>query len=128
MSLIFAANESSVLINGEPVLGVQSLEYRRVRERRNVYAVGGAERVGVVTGRESVEIRLSVASANPQLDGLGWSEEPFAMTAQLRSSGGETEFSVSFDDCLLTEKNFSMPVAGRGETIYEMTATRVQEG
>lgn len=127
MSLIFAANESAVLINGEPVRGVQSLEYRRVRERNNVYAVGGAERVSVVTGRESVEIRLSVASISPLVDEAGWNEEePFQMVAQLRQ--GEGQLSVSFDECLITEKNFSMPVAGRGETVYDITATRVQEG
>lgn len=127
MSVIFAANESAVLINGEPVRGVQSLEYRRVRERNNVYSVGGAERVGVVTGRESVEVRLSVASTAPLLDEAGWSEDaPFDMIAQLRS--GETETTVAFNECLITEKNFSMPVAGRGETVYDITATRVQEG
>ncbi|WP_134681103.1 hypothetical protein [Paracoccus ravus] len=126
MSLIFAANESAVLVNGEPVLGVQSLEYRRVRERSNVYSVGGAERVAVVTGREKVEIRLSVASTWPPLDELGWAEEPFAITAQLRSAGGET--TVSFDEVLISEKTFAMPVSGRGETVYEMTATRVREG
>lgn len=126
MSTIFAANESAVLVNGEPVRGVQSLEYRRVRERNNVYAVGGAERVGVVTGRETVEIRLSVTSTWPMLDELGWSDDSFQISAQLRS--GDRETTVNFDECLITEKNFSMPVAGRGETVYDMTATRVQEG
>lgn len=126
MSQIYAANESAVLINGQPVPGVQSLEYRRVRERRNVYAVGGAERVGVITGRESVEVRLSVASTAPSLDELGWADTPFDMVAQLRS--GETETTVAFNECLISEKNFSMPVAGRGETVYDITATRVQEG
>lgn len=126
MAQIYAANESAVLINGEPVLGVQSLEYRRVRERSNVYAVGGAERVGVITGRESVEVRLSVASTAQLLDEAGWADEPFDMVAQLRS--GETETTVAFNECLIVEKNFAMPVAGRGETVYDITATRVQEG
>ncbi len=125
MSQIFAANESAVLINGEPLLGVQSLEYRRVRERDNVYAVGSAERVNVVTGREMVEGRISVASTSPLLDGLG-PDEVFSITAQLRQ--GEDETTVSFDDCLLMEKTFSIPVAGQGEAQYSFTATRVREG
>ena len=48
------------------------------------------------------------------------------MVAQLRS--GETETTVAFNECLIAEKNFSMPVAGRGETVYDITATRVREG
>lgn len=125
MSMIFAANESAVLIDGEPIRGVQSLEYRRVLERSNVYAVGGAERVGVVTGRESVEVRLSVASTAPQLDQMGWTDQSFNMVAQLRA--GDHEQTVSFHECLITEKSFAMPVAGRGETVYDITATRVRE-
>lgn len=126
MTQIYAANESAVLINGEPVPGVQSLEYRRVRERSNVYAVGLAERVGVVTGRETVEVRLAVASTAPGLDGLGWGDESFELVAQLRQ--GDTETTVAFNECLISEKTFAMPVAGRGETIYDITATRVREG
>jgi hypothetical protein len=104
---------------------VQSLEYRRVRERQNVYAVGGAERIGVVAGREMVEGRISVASRAAGLDELG-PDEVFSITAQLRQ--GENEHTVSFDDCVLMEKTFSMPVAGRGEAQYAFTATRVREG
>jgi hypothetical protein len=121
---IFAANESALLVDGQAVEGVRSLEYRRQTVRRDVYAVGSSERIGVVTGAQSVEGRIRVASASPVLDGLA-GDTFFQIAAQLRH--GETEVSVSFDECLLTEKSFAMGSGEHGEALYAFTATRVRE-
>ncbi len=125
MPTIFAANDSVVLVEGQPVEGVNSLEYRRRRTRTNVYALGSAERIGVVTGAEAVEGRLRVASAAPALDALD-RDAVFQVSAQLRH--GDTQVTVSFDDCYLTEKSFEMGVSGTGEAVYAFTATRLREG
>jgi hypothetical protein len=121
---IYAANESAVLVDGEPVAGVRSLEYRRHQIRRDVFAVGGAERIGVVSGAHTVNGMLRVASASPVLDAKT-GDEFFAISAQLRH--GDTAVSVSFDECLLTTKSFEMSSGRHGETVYAFTATRVRE-
>lgn len=123
MPTVFAANESAVLVDGQPVEGVRAVEYRTNTERNDLYAVGSAERIGVISGRHSVEGRIRVASSSPTLDSLGGNAF-FQIAAPLRQ--GETELTVSFDECLLTEKSFSMGAGGHGETVYSFTATRVR--
>ncbi len=124
MATLFAANESSVMVDGEVVEGVQSIDYRYQAARRNLYAVGGAERIGVISGPQSVEGRIRVASSNSVLDGRTGSET-FQISSQFRH--GETTMTVSFDDCLLTEKSFEMSVGNHGEAVYSFTAARVRE-
>lgn len=124
MPTIYAANESALLVNGEPVIGVQALEYRRVAARTNVYGLGSGERIGVVSGPQSVEGRITVASGSPTLDALT-GDEFFQIAAQLRQ--GETEVTVSIDECQMTEKAFALSAGGHGEGVYTFTATRVRE-
>lgn len=124
MPTIYAANESSVLVDGQAVEGVQALEYRRLAQRSNVYAVGSAERIGVISGGISVDGRIRVASASPSLDAK-MGDEFVQITAVLRHGG--TEVTVSFQDCLLTEKAFALGVGGQGEATYAFTATRVSQ-
>ncbi|QPJ61308.1 MAG: hypothetical protein G3M70_05145 [Candidatus Nitronauta litoralis] len=124
MATLFAANESTVMVDGEAVEGVQSIEYRQQAVRRNLYAVGGAERIGVISGPQAVEGRIRVASTTSTLDGrIG--NETFQISSQLRH--GDTTMTVSFDDCLLTAKTFEMSVGNHGEAVYSFTATRVRE-
>jgi len=124
MPTIYAANASSVLVDGQAVEGVQALEYRRAAERANVYAVGSAERIDVISGPISVDGRIRVASASPALDAkLG--DDFIQITVVLRH--GDTEVTLSFQDCLLTEKSFGLGVGGHGEATYGFTATRVSQ-
>jgi hypothetical protein len=124
MPTIYAANESSVLVDGQPVEGVQALEYRRLAQRANVYAVGSAERIGVVSGGISVDGRIRVASASAALDArLG---DAFVQIIAVLHHG-DSEVTLSFQDCLLTEKTFALGVGGHGEATYAFTATRVSE-
>lgn len=124
MTTIFAANESSVMVDGQPVLGVQGIDYRTRRQRRNLYALGSAERIGVTSGPYDVEARLRVASSSPALDALE-ADQTFQVVATLRH--GETEVTVTFDDCHLTQKDFDLGVGGHGEAVYAFSATRVRE-
>lgn len=125
MPTVFAANESAVLVDGQPVEGVRAVEYRSLTSRDDLYAVGSSERIGVVTGPRSVEGRIRVASTGPALDTLV-GDEFFQIAAALRQ--GDTDVTVSFDECLITEKSFSMGAGGHGETVYAFTATRVRQG
>lgn len=124
MSTIFAANESSVMVDGETIEGVRSIEYRQQQSRDNVYALGSAERIGMTSGPLSVQGRLRVASTSPQLNQLAGGG-PFQITAQLKH--GETKMTVTFDECHLEEKSFQLSVGRNGEALYNFTATRVRE-
>ena len=94
MPTVYAANESSVLVNGTPVEGVRSVEHRSLVARSDLYAIGSSERIGVITGGRSVEGRIRVASSAPDLDALV-GDAFFQITAPLRQ--GETTVTVSFD-------------------------------
>jgi hypothetical protein len=121
---LFAANESAVMIDGERIEGVRAVEYRKQQARENVYALGSGERIGMVSGAQVVEGLIRVASTNAALDGkLG--EAQFQITAQLQH--GETAMTVTFDECYLMDKEFSLGVGGVGEATYRFTATRVRE-
>lgn len=122
---IYAANESNVLVNGEPIRGVRAIEFRTTTARNDLYAVGSSERIGVITGQRAVEGRIRVASTAPALDALV-GDEFFQIAAPLRQ--GENETTVSIDECLLTDTTFAMDAGGHGETVYAFTATRIRGG
>lgn len=124
MPTIFDASESRILVDGKPIEGVRSIEYRQAQVRNNVYALGSVERIGLISGPQTVEGRIKVASTSSQINQLTGSK-PFQLIAQLKQ--GETKMTVSFDECYLLEKSFDMSVGGHGETIYNFTATRVRE-
>ena len=124
MPTIFVANESSVLVDGHAVEGIQSLEYRRQEQRANVYALGSAERIGIISGAANVEGNLVVASSSDSLDHLDL-EKAFQISAQLRH--GDTHVTVTFDECFLEGKSFQLGVGNHGEAVYSFSAARVRE-
>jgi hypothetical protein len=123
MAMVFAANESSVQIDGEAVDGVRSIEYRYVQTRSNVYALGSAERVAMVSGPQSVEAVLHIASTSKKLNEIG--DTQFQLTAQLKH--GDSKMTVTFDECFLQSKSFQLGVGDHGEASYGFTAARVRE-
>lgn len=123
MATVFAANESKVLIGSEELQGVRSIEYRQLKARQNVYALGSAERVAMISGAQSVEAVLRIASTSKTLNEMG--DTMFQVTAQLRY--GESTMTVTFDDCFLQSKSFQMGVGEHGEATYSFTAARVRE-
>lgn len=122
MTTIFAANESTVLLDGKPVDGVRSLEYTRSQDFESVHALGSAERVGVVAGPMSVQARLRVVSTAQPLDSKTGS---FQVTANLVH--GSAKLTVTFDECYLTGRSMELGMGGAAESVYEFTATRVRE-
>ena len=121
---IYTANESKVLINDTTVDGVRSLEYARRQARESLYAMGSAERIGVVSGAGIVQGRLRVLSTSPTLDALD-SGASFQVSAQLKH--GSSSLVVTFDECYLDDKSLELSVGGQAEAVYSFTATRVHE-
>ena len=126
MAQIFTAFASEAKVNEETIEGLQSIEYREVKNRYDVGAVGTDERVAVYFGLKVVVGKLRVASANPTLDKLLSTNEEFSISATLKH--GEGSRSVTFDGCVMDEKSFAMSIDAHGETTYTFTATRVREG
>ena len=124
MPTIFAANESQVLVGGQPVEGVTAIEYRRAQARENNYGLGTNERIGLVSGALVLEGRIRVASTAPPLDALA-TDQNVQISALLVH--GDTRMTVTFDECFLLEKSFEIGVGGHGEAVYSFTATRARE-
>jgi len=124
MTTIVAANESVIKVNNTELLGVRSLEYHYHQVRENIYALGSATRIGMVSGPQIVEGRLTVVSTSPPLNELA-GDEPFSLTAILKH--GETQVTVAFESCNLVSKSFNLGVGGFGEAEYRFIATSVRE-
>lgn len=125
MAQIYNAFASEVKVNDETIEGLQAIEYRQVKNRSDVGAVGTDERIAVYFGTKIVNGKLRVASANVTLDTLLEANTEFSISATLKH--GETTRQVSFDNCYLDDKTFQMAAQGHGETVYTFTATRVRE-
>ncbi len=124
MPTIYAANESQVLVDGQPVEGVRLIEYRTMQSRESIYGLGGAERIGMVSGPQVLEGRIHVASTAPTLDALP-TDQSFQVSAVLVH--GDARKSITFHECFLQEKSFDLSVGGHGESRYSFTATRAVE-
>ncbi len=128
MPSVYAANRSHVLIDGDPVEGLQSLTYRVVTEREDVRAVGSDERVDVIFGLRTVHGELAIHSANPALDDRLHGRLKFQLVANLkRDEGDGPRRTLSFDDCYAEAKSFAMSAGGQVLTTYAFTATRLRE-
>jgi hypothetical protein len=128
--VIMSANVSNIKIDGEAIPGLQALEYKIVRNRQNVHSIGGDERIGVDYGPMFVTGTMRVRSTAPKLDTIlvsGISQiKPFQLVVELKK-GGESLKTLSFDDCYLESKTFSMDANGVGISDYTFTATRLRE-
>jgi hypothetical protein len=128
MPTIFSANRSNVLVNGNAVEGLQSLVFRVVTERQDVRAVGVDERVDVIFGLRTVQGELVVQSANHELDDHLAARSKFQIVANLKRDETEgAKRTLSFDDCFVENKSFSLAASGSVTTTYTFTATRVRE-
>lgn len=128
MPTIFSANRSSVLVNGTAVEGLQSLVFRVVTERQDVRAIGIDERVDVIFGLRSVQGELVVHSANAELDDHLAKRSKFQIVANLKRDEAEgAKRTLSFDDCFIESKSFSLTAGGVVATTYTFTATRARE-
>lgn len=126
---IYTANSSNVLLDGEPIEGLQSITYKVSRNRQDVAAVGTDERIDVLFGLKIVSGKIEVKSTNPILDGHLEANTAFQIVANLKKELGLTaaERTVTFDECFLDDKDFGIDTNGVAVTTYLFTATRVRE-
>jgi hypothetical protein len=125
MPVIYAAHSSSVMVDGQPVDGVQSIDYRVVRQQGHVFALGSSERLTTYYGETRVDGRITVASTNAALDGLITSGAAFQVVGNLAHAGASR--TVAFDECQMSRKEFNLNSGSHGESVYIFTATRVRE-
>src|SRR5262245_10431913 len=123
--MIYTAPGSEAKVNQETIDGLQALDYRVVRNRHDVGAVGTNERVAVYYGLTMVVGRLRVASVNATLDGLLQSGESFDISVHL--AHGDAARDIAFQQCHMEDKSFALDTEHHGETIYTFTASRVTE-
>lgn len=127
---IISANVSNIKVDGEIVPGLQYIDYKIVRNRQNVHNIGIDERVGVDYGPMYVEGCIRVRSTYPQFDTMlitGVADvTPFQLVVELKKLG-ESIKTLSFDECYLEGKSFSMDANGVGMSEYTFTGTRLRE-
>ncbi len=129
MPTVFSANQSSLLIDGDPLEGVQSLAFRVVTEREDIRAIGSDERVDVSFGLRTVQGEIVVRSTARLLDDKLAQRASFNMVAALKKGQGtdDPQRSYAFDTCFVETKHLVMGASGTAETSYVFTATRVRE-
>jgi hypothetical protein len=128
--ILMSANVSNVKVDGEVVPGLQAIEYKIVRNRQNIHNIGIDERVGVDYGPIYVTGTLRVRSTYPKLDELllkGIADQKhFQLVVELKKLGQAIK-TLSFDECYLEGKGFSLDANGIGLSDYSFTSTRVRE-
>ena len=128
--VLMSANVSNIKIDGEVVAGLQAIEYKIVRNRQNVHNIGIDERIGVDYGPMFVTGSLRVRSSYPKLDTMlisGVADvKSFQLVVELKKLGTAVK-TLTFDDCYLEGKSFSMDANGVGMSDYAFTATRLRE-
>jgi hypothetical protein len=128
--VIMSANVSNIKIDGEVVSGLQAIEYKIVRNRQNVHNIGIDERIGMDYGPMYVSGSLRIRSAHPKLDTLlitgVANDKSFQLVVELKKLGQSIK-TLTFDECYLEGKSFSMDANGVGMSDYSFTATRLRE-
>jgi len=127
---IISANVSNIKVDGEVIPGLQAIEFKIVRNRQNVHNIGIDERVGVDYGPMYVIGSLRIRSTYPKFDTMlitGVAEvKPFQLVVELKK-GGQSIKTLSFDECYLEGKGFSLDANGVGMSDYSFTGTRLRE-
>lgn len=128
--VIYVANVSSVQCDGEVIPGLQSIDYKVVREHKIVHNIGIDELIGLEYGPMFVAGTLRVRSAYPPFDEILTAEVPrvksFQLVVELKR-GGESLKTLTFDDCYIKDKTYTMDAGGVAISEYTFTAARLRE-
>jgi len=127
---LISANVSNIKVDGEVIPGLQAIDYKIVRNRQNVHNIGIDERIGVDYGPMYITGTLRVRSTYPKLDTMliasAGDFKSFQIVVELKKLGQAIK-TLTFDDCYLEGKTFSMDSNGVGTSDYSFTATRLRE-
>ncbi|MCP8307911.1 MAG: hypothetical protein H3Z53_02560 [archaeon] len=132
-----SANVSDIKCDGENIPGLQSIEFKIMRSRENIYGIGSGERWAVNQGPIYVVGSLRVRSTYPKFDAILIKEQkevtPFQLVVDLKSSAigtkawGQPVKTLTFDECYLEDKTFTLDANGIGISVYTFTSTRIRE-
>jgi hypothetical protein len=127
--MIVSAAKSKVLIDGNEIAGVQSIDFKVRRRQADIEAIGVAERIGIESGQVIVTGSLRISSLNTALDDFLYPIDPpgFNMVVTLNVAEGTKVRQITFDECYLDDKTFEMTANGVGVTAYNFTSTRARE-
>jgi len=129
MATIWSATESKVMVDSSEIEGLQSIEFKVNRNRTDIVAVGKPLRQGVEYGVKVINGKLRVKSSciplDEKLSKTGLEDAKFTLQAQLKK--GSQEKNVTFQDCYLDDREFTMDVNGVGITVYTFSATELEE-
>jgi hypothetical protein len=123
--IVVSANVSNVKCDGEVIPGLQSIDYKIVRSRKNVHAIGIHERLGIDYGEMYVTGVLRVRSSYPHFEELMAEEKPFQLVVQLKK-GTEEVGTISFDECSLESNRLTLDANGQAISEYTFTGTRIR--
>lgn len=134
---VISANVSDIKCDGETIPGLQSIEFKIMRNRENIYGISSDQRISVNYGPMYVIGNIRVRSTYPKLDAILMKEQrqvpSFQLVVDLKSSAigtkawGQPVKTLTFDECYLEDKTFTLDANGIGISVYTFTATRVRE-
>jgi len=122
---VVSANVSNVKCDGEVIPGLQSVDYKIVRARKNVHAIGLHERLGIDHGEMYVVGVLRVRSSYPHFEELMAEEKTFQLVVQLKK-GTEEVGTISFDECSLESNRLTLDANGQAISEYTFNGTRIR--
>ncbi len=131
MPTILSAKESQVMLAGadggagQPIEGLQAINFKIDRGRHDILAVGTDERIGVDFGRKSVFGSLVVKSTSDSLNTILQNNTVFQLVANLKN--GDLTRTVAFDQCYLDGKQLGLDENSVAVTTYLFSATRIRE-
>ena len=126
---ILSANHSNILIDGNPIAGLQAISFKTNVNSEEIFAIGQDERVDVSFGKKTVTGTLVVKSYDANLDKLFADKKSFQIVAKLKKQKGlkEGARTVNFDEAFIEGKDFELNVSGSAQITYHFKATRIRE-
>lgn len=126
---LWSARESKVFMDSTEIEGVQTVDFRVNRNRSDVIAVGQTLRQGVEYGVKEVTGTIHLKSSSEPLDAKlrldDLEQARFTLSLQLKK--GQQQWNITFQECYLDSREFTMDVNGVGIAVYTFTATNVQD-
>jgi hypothetical protein len=123
----WSARDSKVMVDSHEVTGLQSIEFKEDRSRRDIQAIGESLRQGVEYGVRVINGTLRVQSSCKPLEEKLQEDDlekaKFTLVAQLKK--GDQTLNINFQDCYLDNREFTMDVNGVGVAVYSFSATNV---
>jgi hypothetical protein len=135
---IYSSRDSVVLIGSTQIEGIQSIDWKVNRNRKDVTGTGQPLRLGVEYGVKeisgSIKVKSSINELDKRLSNTDLHEAMFDLHITLKKQGGvgseskaAEDWKLDFTGCYLDGRDLSMDVNGTPIAVYTFTATDVNE-